>query len=101
MKQGKPGSEWKLSSNLASKGQFATVEITPNQIGYTEENYPTGFTKTNSFIVGLMNYNTGNRTWYYESGKDMIVLLGNKIGIYASSTSDYAYGKTFKVIIGK
>ena len=92
-----------LSDQIVTKAQIASVEITVSQTGYNYQPYPTGFT-IDCVIVGLERYESGNGLWYNETGHDVIcVLAGNNdgIGIYASSSSDYAYGKKFKVILAK
>ena len=74
------------------------------QIGYLYKSYPSGFNIGNTFIVGILVYESGNGLWYNASFRDIICVLGSNnegIGIYVGSTSDYAYGKKLKVIIAR
>ena len=86
-----------LNSNLS--GLTASVTITPTAVNtYFEVDYPSGFTKSNCVIAGVM-YNNGG-SWFNAQESNIVVRLSNtKVGLYVVVST--VINKDFKIVLMK
>lgn len=86
-----------VNSNLSALR--ASVTITPTAVNtYFEVDYPSGYTKDNCVISGVM-YNNGG-TWFNAQESNIIVRLSNsKVGLYVTAST--VINKDFKIVLMK
>jgi hypothetical protein len=79
------------------QSKIVSVEITCSQEGFNVAALPTGYTKANSVILGVENYNSGNGYWYVTNDAIALIDAANQATIYVASPNNIKY----RVIVAK
>jgi hypothetical protein len=94
-----------LNTNMANKtdkSDFAEVSGTMSSTleTWVETAFPTGFSGSNSYVIGYKTYNGGNRKWYLNH-VDVTADAVEGIGIRIKTSSEGFRSNPFKVLLKK